>query len=81
MRLEDDGEIMSRSRGRGRSNKFRSDFDAYIRERITSRLAIAGTKIAKQALKGICTIRNLSPVMIYFYNKRFKANRFPIKVM
>lgn len=74
---------MSRSRGRGK-NKSESDPDrsAYLRERFISKTAIPGTKIAKQALKSVCTIRGgLSATMIYFYNKRFETNRFAIKIM
>lgn len=71
---------MSRSRGRGKSKK-KSDPGAHWRERLNSETTIPGTKMAKQALKGMCTIRSLSATMIYFYNKRFETNRFAIKVM
>lgn len=71
---------MSRSRGRGKS-KFRSCFYAYLGDELNSRPSVPGSKIAKQAMNGVCTIRNLSAAMIFFYNKRFSLNRFAIKVM
>lgn len=70
---------MSRSRGRGSKNII--DIQEIRREQHKSDIAIAGSKIAKQARKGVCTIRNLSATMIFFYNKRFKEKGFAIKVM
>lgn len=70
---------MSRSRGRGAKNIM--DMQKHRKEQHISSIARPGSKLAKQAMKGVCTIRSLSATMIYFYNKRFESGKFSVKVM